>query len=84
MKLIKRAENKNLGIGGNFSVEAAVVVPGVLLIICLMFGLNMFFFTKMVNYEKVERNDAHDCADTHRLVSTLFDAGGDIYEMLFG
>ena len=74
------------GIGdrGSFSTESSVVVPVVILFIALLIYMNIVVYAKTVRYTETVYAEGADCADVHRAVSSIYDAGGDIYEMLFG
>ncbi|MBP1587347.1 MAG: hypothetical protein ILO53_02970 [Clostridia bacterium] len=73
-----------IGNGGSFSVEAAIVVPIVILFIALLLYVNVRFYANAVRYTEIGHGEGADCAEVHRAVSSVFDAGGDIFEMLFG
>ena len=69
---------------GSFTVEASFVVPAVLILICLAFFLNFYIFAGTAEYGKAVREDPPDYCNVHRAISAVFDAGGNIYETLFG
>ncbi len=69
---------------GSFTVEATLVIPLVIIVICALLTINIFFFSKVNEYENIVREKAPDYCSVHRGVSAVFDAGGDIYEILFG
>ncbi|MBQ7444548.1 MAG: hypothetical protein IJS71_01225 [Clostridia bacterium] len=69
---------------GSISIEAAVVMPFVIIIICGISLFNVYFFSKIVSYGNMSRSAAPDYCDIHRSVSAVFDAGGDVFHALFG
>lgn len=69
---------------GSFSVEASTVVPIVILFITFLLYLNIRIYAKTCGYTETVYEEGADCAEVHRAVSSIYDAGGDIYEMLFG
>ena len=75
---------KTLDDRGMLSVEASVVVPLVILVISMMFLFNCFFLANLLNYEEASHGNSPDYADLHRAITTIFDTGGSVYEMLFG
>ncbi|MCR5693925.1 MAG: hypothetical protein K6G89_03005 [Clostridia bacterium] len=77
-------KERRLGDEGSFSLEASFVVPAVIIFICLLFTLNFFFVSKLSSYEKYSREAPPNYSDLHRGISAVFDAGGNIYETLFG
>ena len=50
----------------------------------MMFLFNCFFLAKLRNYEEFSHGNSPDYADMHRAITTIFDTGGSVYEMLFG
>lgn len=67
---------------GSITIESALVVPFVIFFISLLLSLNIRFFN-LLKIENEEPNDI-DYVNFHREISSIFDAGGNIYEMLFG
>lgn len=69
---------------GNITVEAAIVVPLMMLFIAalLIFNLKVFAYTN--NYCNKEHESEAGYAETHRKVSSVYDACENIYEILFG
>ena len=72
------------GDNGSLTTEAAVVVPLVLIFVAILIGAYVNVFAGAVRYSEKETESNPEYADVHRAVSSVFDAGGDIFEMLFG
>ncbi len=69
---------------GSMSIEAALVLPSVLGFIGLLIWININVFTFTSDYARNKKEGFSDYVETHRAVSAVFDAGENIYEILFG
>ena len=69
---------------GSLTTEAAIVVPMILAFVAILIGAYINVYSGAVRYSEKEADKAPGYADVHRAVSSIFDAGGDIFEMLFG
>lgn len=69
---------------GNLSVEAGIVVPLLILFVSTLLLFNLKVYSNVNEYAKIEHEAVTDYADTHRKVSSIYDACENIYEILFG
>lgn len=69
---------------GSLTLEAAFVVPAVMLFIALLLMVNIKVFGFAETYISRDNENFADYANVHRKVSAVFDAGENIYEILFG
>ena len=69
---------------GSFSLEAAIVVPMVILFFSAMLLLNLKVFRYADGYCKIVGESFSEYADVHRKVSSVYDAVENIFAVIFG
>ena len=80
MKKIFKKNNRR----GSITVESAMAVPFLLLFVIFMLEFELKLFEGVENYTEGIEYSSPDYSDISRKVSVIFDAGGNIYELLFG